>query len=129
MRYAQVKTEFETPEEQEEQRQFHAIKVACYLNIIQCHQRQQKLHLVISTANKLLEMDPLTPTDRTKAHYRRALAYLGEKRLEEAFEDLECAMVACEGKDGAVVREYEMVKEKILEAKERERLAYAKMFQ
>ncbi|KAH8924427.1 peptidyl-prolyl cis-trans isomerase D [Atractiella rhizophila] len=70
----------------------------------------------------------LTDDERAKALYRRGVARGMVQELEEAEKDLREAVKAVP-KDAVIRQELERIKKKIQEKKEKDRKAYAKMFQ
>ena len=101
--------------------------------------KQHKYYFVITECTKILEMlQHNIPTgasvdqfrkEHVKALFRRGQAYHLEKDFDNAARDLTEATKLDESKDAGVRREYEVVHGKIRDAKERQRQAYAKIFQ
>lgn len=79
------------------------------------------------TASSALAVSGTTDTDRAKALYRRAVAYVGLKNEEDALKDLEEANKLVPG-DAAVVKELSAVKKNVAERARKEKAAYSKFF-
>ncbi|RAL59041.1 hypothetical protein DID88_009069 [Monilinia fructigena] len=79
------------------------------------------------TASSALAVSGTSDTDRAKALYRRAVAYVGLKNEEDALKDLEEANKLVPG-DAAVVKELSAVKRNVAERAKKEKAAYSKFF-
>ncbi|ESZ96517.1 40 kDa peptidyl-prolyl cis-trans isomerase [Sclerotinia borealis F-4128] len=79
------------------------------------------------TASAALAVSGTTDTDRAKALYRRAIAYVGLKNEEDALKDLQEANKLVPN-DAAVVKELSAVKKNAAERAKKERAAYSKAF-
>ncbi|KAB8295285.1 hypothetical protein EYC80_007192 [Monilinia laxa] len=79
------------------------------------------------TASSALAVSGTTDTDRAKALYRRAVAYVGLKNEEDALKDLEEANKLVPG-DAAVAKELSAVKKNVAERAKKEKAAYSKFF-
>ncbi|KAF7861504.1 hypothetical protein EAF04_008067 [Stromatinia cepivora] len=78
-------------------------------------------------ASAALAVSGITDTDRAKALYRRAIAYIGLKNDDEALKDLEEANKLVPG-DAAVVKELSALKKSMAERAKKEKAAYSKFF-
>ncbi|KIR63914.1 peptidyl-prolyl cis-trans isomerase D [Cryptococcus bacillisporus CA1873] len=83
--------------------------------------------LVVSLASRALTLPNLSPSEKGKALYRRAQAYVLKKDDEAAEKDLKGALECVPG-DAGVVRLLKDVEAKRKARKEKERQAFAKMF-
>ena len=128
IRYCQEKMDFEDGEEQL-QKDLHACKVACFLNIALCYMKQRRYHMVIHECDKILEMTPLETKNQVKAYFRRGQAHREEKDMLAALADLEKAHQLDGGKDAGVAKEYEAIRVYLKETTEKEKALYAQMWQ
>lgn len=83
--------------------------------------------LAVSLATRALSVADLTPEEKGKALYRRALGEIQQKNDEEAEKDLKDAQ-GCVPGDAGVSRALKDVETRRKERKEKERKAYSKMF-
>lgn len=83
--------------------------------------------LVVSLTSRALTLPNLSPSEKGKALYRRAQAYVLKKDDEAAEKDLKGALECVPG-DAGVVRLLKDVEAKRKARKEKERQAFAKMF-
>ncbi|KAK8843983.1 peptidyl-prolyl cis-trans isomerase D [Kwoniella newhampshirensis] len=83
--------------------------------------------LAISLTTRALALSNLTPAEKGKALYRRALAEIQKKDDEEAEKDLKAALQCVPG-DAGVIKALKDVENKRKERKEKERKAFSKMF-
>ncbi|WVQ93122.1 peptidyl-prolyl cis-trans isomerase D [Kwoniella sp. CBS 9459] len=83
------------------------------------------LAMILTT--RALNIPDLTPAEKGKALYRRALSEIQKKEDEEAEKDLKAALECVPG-DAGVLKALKDVENKRKERKEKERKAYAKMF-
>jgi peptidyl-prolyl isomerase D len=83
--------------------------------------------LAVSLATRALTLDPLTPAEKGKALYRRALGRIATQDDEGAEADLKAALKEVPG-DAGVVKALKDVEVRRKERKEKERKAYGKMF-
>jgi peptidyl-prolyl isomerase D len=83
--------------------------------------------LAITLTTRALTLEPLTPAEKGKALYRRALGRIATKDDEGAEVDLKSALKEVPG-DAGVVKALKDVEVRRKERKEKERKAYGKMF-
>ena len=83
--------------------------------------------LAVTLATRALNVDALTPAEKGKALYRRALGKLQLKDDESAEKDLKEALVAVPG-DAGVLKALKDVEVRQKVRKDKERKAYGKMF-
>ena len=83
--------------------------------------------LAITLTTRALALPDLTPSERGKALYRRALGLSGKKDDEQAEKDLQAALQAVPG-DAGITAALKNTQARIKAKKEKERQAYAKMF-
>lgn len=100
------------------------LAVSCLLNHALCCSKLNWFSKSINDCNKALELDDQNP----KAYFRRGQAYHFSKDLDLAKLDLEKAR-QLEPNDKGILRELDMVMKKIKAQKEKEKKAYAKLFQ
>jgi len=76
-------------------------------------------------------MDPeysLSSTDKAKALYRRGVSYIGLKDEEAALEDLKEAN-KLNPNDSAILKNLEIIKQKMIAREKAQKKAYSKMFE
>ncbi|KAF9179736.1 Peptidyl-prolyl cis-trans isomerase D [Haplosporangium sp. Z 767] len=130
IRYLNEKPAFDDGDAPELIKEFYAVKVPCYLNRGFCALKMDRPQMTIKDMTIVLEMDaPYTSgADKTKAFFRRGSAYLKTNDLDAAKADLEQAK-KLSPKDPGVLRELETVNAKLTAKRNKEKKAYAKMFQ
>ncbi|CAJ0754623.1 7449_t:CDS:1, partial [Entrophospora sp. SA101] len=129
IRYLNEKILDDTDDPPELKKEFHSLKISCYLNKAACSLNLQHYQNVINDVNIVLEMpsEYLSTTDKVKALYRRGTAYNGLKDEEAALEDLKEAN-KLNPKDSAILKELQIAKQKIVARTNAQKKAYSKMF-
>jgi len=97
---------------------------SCLLNHALCSSKLNQYNTAITDCNKALGLDDKNP----KAYFRRGQAYSLSNDIDSARKDLEKAK-ELEPTDKGILRELDSVLKKIRARKEKEKAAYAKMFQ
>ncbi|KAG0262554.1 Peptidyl-prolyl cis-trans isomerase D [Mortierella polycephala] len=130
IRYLNEKPVFDDDDAPELIKEFYAVKIPCYLNRGFCALKMDRPQMTIKDMTVVLEMDVpyLSIADKTKAYFRRGSAYLKTNDLDAAKADLEQAK-KLSPKDPGVLRELETVNAKLTAKRNKEKKAYAKMFQ
>jgi peptidyl-prolyl isomerase D len=85
-------------------------------------------NVAIQVADRVLDMQDLTETEKAKALYRRGQAYAADKQEDKAEKDLTMADSLLGGKDAGLRAELEKVRAKKREKREREKKAYRGLF-
>ncbi|KAL1920488.1 uncharacterized protein VTP21DRAFT_865 [Calcarisporiella thermophila] len=129
IRYLNEKPAFDEEDTEELKRSYYAVKIPCYLNRAMCNLKLSQYRAAIKDATAVVEMpsDYLTQSDRTKAYFRRGVALVNVKEEEEAVKDLEKALELAPS-DVAIKKELTNTKQKIIQRREKQKQAYAKMF-
>jgi peptidyl-prolyl isomerase D len=83
--------------------------------------------LAVTLTTRALTLEPLSPAERGKALYRRALGRIATKDDEGAEADLKAALKEVPG-DAGVLKAQKEVEVRRKERKEKEKKAYGKMF-
>ena len=83
--------------------------------------------LAITLTTRALTLSPLSPAEKGKALYRRALGRIATKDDEGAEKDLKAALEVVPG-DVGVLKSLKDVETRRKERREKERKAYGKMF-
>lgn len=130
IRYLNEKPVFDADDAPELVKDFHAVKIPCYLNKGFCALKLNRPELTIKDMTTVLDMNAefLSVADKTKAYFRRGSAYLKMNDLDSAKADLEQAK-KLSPKDAGVLRELEAVNTKLTAKRNKEKKAYAKMFE
>jgi peptidyl-prolyl isomerase D len=81
----------------------------------------------IKSAGSALELDGLSDKDRSKAFYRRGMAYGASREEDMAVEDLKRALDLSPG-DVAISNELSFMRERQKDKREKEKRLYGKMF-
>ncbi|CAJ0749799.1 12900_t:CDS:10, partial [Entrophospora sp. SA101] len=125
IRYLNEKILDDTDDPPELKKEFHSLKISCYLNKAACSLNLQHYQNVINDVNIVLEMpsEYLSTTDKVKALYRRGTAYNGLKDEEAALEDLKEAN-KLNPKDSAILKELQIAKQKIVARTNAQKKAY-----
>ncbi|WWC98071.1 peptidyl-prolyl cis-trans isomerase D [Kwoniella sp. B9012] len=117
----------DAPKEQVEG--FRAARIPLLTNAalaaLKCTPPAATLAMILTT--RALAIDNLTPAEKGKALYRRALAEIQKKEDEEAEKDLKAALECVPG-DAGVLKALKDVEQKRKERREKERKAFSKMF-
>ncbi|XP_027213537.2 peptidyl-prolyl cis-trans isomerase D isoform X2 [Penaeus vannamei] len=100
------------------------LSVSCLLNHALCSIKLNWFGKAISDCDRAIELDSSNP----KAYFRRGQAYNLSNDIDSARTDLEKAK-ELEPNDKGILRELDAVLKKIRARKEKEKAAYAKMFQ
>ncbi|KAA0203061.1 hypothetical protein HAZT_HAZT008000 [Hyalella azteca] len=109
---------------EEEQLELQSLRVSCLLNRALCFTKSGKTHAAVLDCDQVLSLDP----SNAKALFRRGQALHLCKDFSSARESLEQARKIVPN-DKAIVMELSAVNAKIKAAKDKEKAAYAKMFQ
>ncbi|KAJ1912533.1 peptidyl-prolyl cis-trans isomerase cpr6 [Tieghemiomyces parasiticus] len=111
------------------QPQFSTLKTSCYLNCAACGLKLKDPESTIQFSTTVLEMPTnlTTPTDRCKAHFRRASAFVLRKNDEAALEDLKAASQLMPN-DSSIRNELNAVNRRQQAKLAKARQAYSKMF-
>jgi peptidyl-prolyl isomerase D len=83
--------------------------------------------LAVSLATRALSVEDLTPPEKGKALYRRALGKIQAKDDEGAEQDLKASLEHVPG-DAGSLSQLKLVEQRRKERREKEKKAYAKMF-
>ncbi|KAF9906846.1 Peptidyl-prolyl cis-trans isomerase D [Lobosporangium transversale] len=129
IRYLNEKPVFDDDDAPELIKEFYSVKVPCYLNRGFCALKLGRPEEAIKDMTVVLEFDPqyISDAEKAKAYFRRGSAYLKSNDLESAKADLNQAK-ALSPKDAGVLKELEVVQQKLTAKREKEKKAYAKMF-
>ncbi|KAF9580405.1 Peptidyl-prolyl cis-trans isomerase D [Lunasporangiospora selenospora] len=130
IRYLNEKPVFDSDDAPELVKEFYAVKIPCYLNSGFCALKLDRPQTAIKDMTTVLDMDSQypSPADKTKAYFRRGSAHLKLNDLESAKTDLEQAKKLSPS-DAGVQRELDAVNAKLTARKNKEKKAYAKMFE
>ncbi|KAF9924360.1 Peptidyl-prolyl cis-trans isomerase D [Linnemannia zychae] len=130
IRYLNEKPVFDADDAPELVKEFYAVKIPCYLNKGFCALKLGRPETTIKDMTTVLDMDPKYPSvaDKAKAYFRRGSAYLKVNDLEASKADLEQAK-KLSPKDAGILRELETVNAKLTAKRNKEKKAYAKMFE
>ncbi|KAI9324669.1 cyclophilin-like domain-containing protein [Zopfochytrium polystomum] len=126
----------------EQRKQYYSTKVSCLLNAAMCHVKLGANTPAIASATSVLTLASelgssttatthgiaVSSQDQCKALFRRGQAHLTRKELEEAVEDLTRA-AGLAPEDKLVARELAVAQKAVRERAEKEKKAFAKMFQ
>ncbi|KAI9495426.1 peptidyl-prolyl cis-trans isomerase D [Zychaea mexicana] len=129
IRYLNEKPAFDEEDGEDLRKSYAAVKIPCQLNRAMCALKNNDNRDAVLAATGVLEYDPkyLKDTDITKAYFRRGMAKVALKDEEGGIKDLEAA-AAKDPNDGAIKRELTNAKKKIVQRKQKEKAAFAKMF-
>ncbi|CAB4427007.1 unnamed protein product [Rhizophagus irregularis] len=130
IRYLNEKTTFEDDDPPELEKKFYSLKISCYLNKAACSLKLQNWKNAVDDTTIVLEMSPeyLLDADKAKALYRRGSAKVGMKDEEEAVKDLQQAL-KLNPQDAAIAKEIAIAKQKLKAREEKQKKAFAKMFE
>lgn len=112
------------PPTPEEELQLNAVRVSCLLNRALCFNKTAKSDAAVADCDQVLSLEP----NNAKALFRRGQAHHLTRDLTSARADLERARKLLPS-DKAITAELAAVGAKIKAEKDKERAAYAKMFQ
>jgi peptidyl-prolyl isomerase D len=119
-----VKLEGDNPEIT---RGLRTLRTQFYLNLALVQLQASHFTDVIKSSSLVLELEDLSDSDKTKAFYRRGMAY-GKSREEElAVEDMKRALELSPN-DTAIAKELKATRAQQKLRKEKEKKAYGKMF-
>ncbi|KAJ8612494.1 hypothetical protein MRB53_037423 [Persea americana] len=103
------------------------LKISLYSNSSLCNNKVADYKEAASAASKALDVPGATEQEKAKAHYRRALAYAGQKDEDKAISDLNVTLKLVPG-DAAATAELAKLKKKAAERDQKEKTAYKKFF-
>jgi peptidyl-prolyl isomerase D len=103
-----------------------ALRVSCILNRMMCNLKLGRNDRVVEDGDSLLEMD-VSDIQRTKIYYRKGCAYMAMKEFESSISSLEEAS-KLDPSDKLIQRELTIAKNRVIERKEKEKMAFSKMF-
>ncbi|RUS28854.1 hypothetical protein BC938DRAFT_481359, partial [Jimgerdemannia flammicorona] len=107
---------------------FYALKIPCFLNKAASLLKLGDYAGAITDTTAVIELSEYTTDmDRAKAYFRRGSARLNAKDETEAEKDLEEAH-RLNPDDAAVKRELALTRQRVLQRKQKEKAAFAKMF-
>ncbi|KAI9291482.1 peptidyl-prolyl cis-trans isomerase D [Neoconidiobolus thromboides FSU 785] len=109
---------------------YFKLRISIQLNMALAYIKLGQFKDAIDVTSKILdksEESGFETNDKTKALYRRGLAYSNVKRYEEAVQDLEAALVLSP-EDGGIKKELVNAKQKAAIRKQKEKEVYSKMF-
>ncbi|XP_068224288.1 peptidyl-prolyl cis-trans isomerase D-like [Palaemon carinicauda] len=109
---------------EEDEKAINGLAVSCLLNHALCCTKLNLFSKSIGDCSEALEMDE----SNAKAYFRRGQAYHMSKDLEMARKDLERAK-QLEPEDKGIAKELSLVVNKIKAQRDKEKKAYAKLFQ
>lgn len=100
------------------------VEIPVLLNLALCYNKVNEYHYAIRYCSLALDKN-----DRhEKAYYRRGMAYLGIGELNKAKQDLTMAYELTQGKDPAVVKGFQLLREKEEQQKKQEKEFSKKIF-
>ncbi|KAJ1994330.1 peptidyl-prolyl cis-trans isomerase cpr6 [Dimargaris cristalligena] len=110
--------------------QFYTLKASCYLNCAACSLKMKDPESTIHFCGVVLDLpeDLTTSTDKCKAHFRRASAYVLQKNDDAALEDLKEASKLMPN-DAAIRNELTAVNKRLQSKLDKQRQAFSKMFE
>ena len=123
------KPTFEDNDPPELEKKFYSFKIPCYLNKAACALKLHNWQSAADDTTIVLEMSTeyLSDIDKAKALYRRGSAKVGMKDEEEAVKDLQKAL-KLNPQDAAIANEIAIAKQKIQARENKQKKAFAKMF-
>ncbi|TPX33914.1 hypothetical protein SmJEL517_g03386 [Synchytrium microbalum] len=109
-----------------------ALLVPCLLNAAQAALKDSNWSVATDTATRVVDMQDgkatLSDDDRAKALFRRATALKERKDMEAAIDDLQMA-AKIKPEDALIKRELVVVQKLVKDKKDKEKKAFAKMFE
>jgi peptidyl-prolyl isomerase D len=104
-----------------------SLETQFHLNLALVQLKASYFDDAIKSSSVALELDGLSDKDRAKAFYRRGMAYGASREEDMAVEDLKRALELSPG-DAAISNELSFMREKQKLKREKEKMAYGKMF-
>eukprot|EP00455_Lapot_gusevi_P036751 TRINITY_DN4091_c0_g1_i3.p1 TRINITY_DN4091_c0_g1~~TRINITY_DN4091_c0_g1_i3.p1 ORF type:complete len:185 (+),score=48.51 TRINITY_DN4091_c0_g1_i3:74-628(+) len=113
------------PQTSEQQSQsIRQLQISAHLNSAACHLKLNQYDAAVKSSNKVLELD----AGNSKALFRRAQAYNKLNNIDAAQEDL-TRLLQLNPNDPLIRAEMQQVKQKLKQHQEKERRAFARMFE
>jgi peptidyl-prolyl isomerase D len=122
-----IDSRFDVEKDQTSKDSLGEAKALCLLNKSMACLKLNDAALAERCARHVLDIEPLSPTDKAKANFRLGSALFMQGNIFAAKDALTIACDMCPG-DAGILRELSFVKKKISEQADREKKMYSKMF-
>lgn len=127
LRYLNEYPEVEEKDGADAEKQLQTLRFSLSNNSALLQNKLRDYEGAIKSASSALEVKDVSPTDKAKAHFRRAQALEARKQEDEAIKDFEEAQTLAPN-DALIVNALASAKKKLAEVRKKEKAAYAKFF-